>query len=81
MGIGAFLLRNAVKDLLDLASMLPTRLIKDDTNEVREENRRKALSELLLLFGLRSGPGGLLVISGICLLAWICFSVLPTFRI
>jgi len=35
MGIGAFLLRHSVKDVSDLASVLPTRSLKEDTIEVR----------------------------------------------
>lgn len=45
MGIGAVLLRSAVKDASDLSSALPTRHIQEDTNEIRETNRSKALNE------------------------------------
>jgi len=80
MGIGAYLLRNAVKDASDLASALPTRLIREDTSEVREANRRKALLETLRLLALRSAPGALLVICGAGVLILICSSVLPMLR-
>jgi hypothetical protein len=77
IGIGAFLLRNAVKDALDLAAALPTRSIKDDTNETRESNRHRALQETLLLLAVRSVPGGILAIFGAVLLAWIFCKFLP----
>ena len=79
MGIGAFLLRNAVRDALGLAAALPTRPIKEDTNETRESNRRRALRETLLLLAVRSVPGGILAIFGAVLLAWICCKYLPIF--
>jgi hypothetical protein len=81
IGIGAFLLRNAVKDASDLASELPTRLIREDTSEVREANRRKALSEMLWLLTIRSAPGGILVIVGAGLLIWVCCKLLAIFRV
>ena len=77
MGIGAFLLRNAVKDTLDLASTLPTYPLKDDTSEVRKTNRRKVLAEILGLLAVRSMPGIILVICGAFLLIWICLKFLP----
>ncbi len=72
MGIGAFLLRNAVKDVSDLASTLPTRPLKEDSNETRESNRHKARNEMLLLLGVRSVPGCAVVIFGAGFLIWIC---------
>jgi len=76
MVIGAYLLRNAVKDASDLASALPTRLIKEDTSEARESNRRKALYELVSLLVIRMAPGTLLVISGVGLMLWIFCNLL-----
>jgi hypothetical protein len=81
IGIGAFLLRNAVKDASELASALPTRFIKEDTSEAREANRRKALRETVWLLMLRSSAGGLLVACGAGLLIWICVKLLPEFRV
>ncbi len=81
MGIGAIALHNAVKDSSDLASELPTRLIKEDTSDVRESNRRKALFEMLLLLTFRSIPGAVLVLTGIGLLIWTCCLLLPMFRV
>jgi hypothetical protein len=80
MGIGAFLLRNAVKDTSELASALPTRFVKEDTSEARETNRRKALWETLLLLILRASTGSILVICGAGLLVWTCVELLPMFR-
>jgi hypothetical protein len=80
MGIGAFLLRNAVKDTLDLASMLPTYPLKEDTSEVRQANRRRVLSETLRILTFRSTPGSILVICGAGLLVWICLKFLPLLR-
>ena len=80
MAIGAFLLRNAVQDASDLASALPTLLVREDTSEVREANRRKALVETLWLVALRSAPGILLVICGACALILICSIMLPMYR-
>jgi hypothetical protein len=77
MGIGAFLLRNAVKDTSDLASALPTRLLKEDTSESRESNRCKALCDMLWLLTFRSAPGVVLVVSGAGVLIWICLKLLP----
>jgi hypothetical protein len=77
MGIGAFVLRNAVKDASELASALPTRLIKDDTSEARESTRWKALLEMLWLLGLRSIPGGVLIICGAGVFIWTCAKLLP----
>jgi hypothetical protein len=79
MGIGAFLLRNAVNDASDLASALPTRLIKDDTSEARESTRWKALIETLWLLGLRSMPGSVLIICGAGVFVWTCARLLPLF--
>ena len=79
MGIGAFLLRNAVKDASDFASTLPTRLIREDTSEARDSNRRAALSEALWLLALRSAPGTILIICGAGLLIWSCRKLLPIF--
>jgi hypothetical protein len=81
MGIGAFLLRYSVKDASDLASLLPTRSINEDTNEMRELNRRKARNEMLLLLGVRSVPGFAVVLFGAGFLVWICCKFLPIFRI
>jgi hypothetical protein len=81
MGFGAFLLRYSVKDAADLASVLPTRPIKEDTNEVRESNRRKALNEILLLLAIRSAPGSAVVIFGAGFLIWICCRFLTIFRV
>lgn len=79
ISIGAFLLRNAVKDASDLASTLPTRSMSEDTSEAREANRRNALFEILRLVALRSVPGGTLIIAGVCFLFWIFFKLLPIF--
>ena len=79
MGVGAFLLHNAVNDASDLASALPTRLIKDDTSEARESTRRKALFEMLWLLGLRSIPGSILIICGAVVFIWTCAKLLPIF--
>jgi hypothetical protein len=76
MVIGAFLLRNAVKDASDLASELPTRLVKEDTSEAREANRRKALRELVSLLVIRMAPGATLAISGVGLIFWIFCNLL-----
>jgi hypothetical protein len=81
MGIGAFVLRNTVKDASDLASALPTRFVKEDTSENRESNRGKALREMLFLLAVRSAPGAILVILGAGLLAWICCKSLPIFPV
>jgi hypothetical protein len=81
MGIGAILLRNSVREASDLASMLPTRPIKEDTTEGRETNRRKAILETLLLLAFRSAPGVLLVVCGAGVLVWVCSRFLPMFRI
>jgi len=81
MGIGAFLLRSTVKDASDLASALPTRPLKEDTNEIRESNRDKARDELLLLLAIRSAPGSLIVIFGACFLVWICCKFLTVFHV
>lgn len=77
IGIGAFVLRNAVRDVTDLASTLPTRLISEDTSEVRESNRRKALGDVICLLIARSLPGGILMICGAFLLVWMCLKLLP----
>jgi len=81
MGIGAFLLRYSVKDASDLASVLPTRPLKEDTNEVRESNRRKGLNEMLLILGVRSAPGSVVVIFGAAFLVWICCKFLTIFHV
>ena len=81
MGIGAFLLRDTVRDASALASALPTRALKEDTSEVRASNRSKALGEMLLLLAVRSAPGALLVIFGASFLAWICCKFLLAFRV
>jgi Flp pilus assembly protein TadG len=70
LGIGALLLRNAMKDASDLAAQLPTRLIKEDSSDAREANRRKAFSETLWLLIIRAVPGGLVLIFGAILLIW-----------
>jgi hypothetical protein len=77
MGVGAFLLRNAAKDASEIASSLPTRFLAEDTSEARESNRRKALLEMLGLLALRSAPGAVLIIGGVCFLFWICLRLLP----
>jgi hypothetical protein len=76
LGIGALLLSGAVKDASDLASSLPTRLATEDTSEAREANRRKALQETIWLLAIRTAPGGMLLVSGICLLVWIYWKLL-----
>jgi hypothetical protein len=76
IGIGALLLGNMVKDTSDLASGLPTRLIKEDTSEAREANRQKALWDLLRLLIVRAAPGAMLVICGAGLLIWIICKLL-----
>ena len=75
-GIGAFLLRNAVKDSLDIAAALPTHSMKEDTNELRETNRCRALREMLLLIAVRSAPGWVVVFVGVVFLIWICSKLL-----
>ncbi len=80
MGIGAFLLRNAVKDVSDIVAMLPTRSLKEDTQELREANRASALRETLWVLAVRSAPGSVLVILGAVLLAWLSLKHLPSFR-
>ena len=80
MGIGAFLLRNVVKDVSDLASTLPTRHLKEDTGEIRQLNRQKARNEMLLLLAVRSAPGCAVLIFGAVFLVWICRKFLPTFQ-
>lgn len=79
MGIGAFLLRNAVKDALDLTSALPTYPLTEDTSERRRSNRRNALLETLWLLAFRSIPGVVLVGCGAILLIWTCCKLIPTF--
>jgi hypothetical protein len=81
MGIGAFLLRNAARDSLDIAATLPTRSLKEDTNETRESNRRKAFCEMLLLIAVRSVLGAAVVIFGAIFLIWICSKFLALFHV
>ncbi len=78
LGIGAFLLRNAVKDASDLISQLPTRFV-EDTSAARKSNRRTAYWELLSLLCVRSLPGGLLVFCGVGLLVWILYMSMSLF--
>ena len=61
--------------------MLPTHPIKEDTNEVRELNRRKALNEMLLILGVRSVPGRLVVIFAAAFLVWVCYKILTIFHV
>ena len=79
MGIGALLLHQAGKDVLDLAAALPTLSLKEDTNDARVMNRRKALYKMLLLLALRSGPSWFAVVFSAGFLIWMCF--LPHFRV
>jgi len=79
MGIGAFLLRQAGKDVLELVASLPTLSLKEDTSEARVTNRRNALCEMLVLFALRSGPGWLAVIFSASFLIWVCCKFSPHF--
>jgi hypothetical protein len=74
--IGALLLRKAVQDTLELVSLLPTRLFTEDTREAREANRRKALCETICLLGIRTAPGSMLVVCGICLLILVFWKLL-----
>jgi hypothetical protein len=80
IGIGAVLLHNAAKEASDLVSVLPTLLLKEDTSEAREANRRKARREMLLFLSVRSAPGGVLLVSGAGLLIWTCYRLIPIFN-
>lgn len=68
--VAAFLLRNSVDDVSRLASQLPTRLVRDDSSETREANRRTALSELTWLLAIRTIPGIILVVCSMGLLIY-----------
>jgi hypothetical protein len=81
MGIGAFLLHQAVKDASDLATGLPTLPLKEDTSEARATNRRKALREVLFLLSVRSFPGWFLVIFSAGFLIWISRKLLIFFHV
>src|SRR5262245_51181835 len=70
LGIGALLLRNAMKDASDLAAQLPTRVLKEDSSKARETNRQKAFSETLWLLIIRALPGVLVLVCGAILLVW-----------
>jgi hypothetical protein len=81
MGIGAFLLRNVMRDSLDVVAVLPTRPMREDTNEIRESNRRSACREMLLLIAVRSIPGGIVVIFGAGFLIWMCSKLLALLHV
>jgi hypothetical protein len=77
IAVGAIILRSVSSDVLELIVQLPTGSTKEDTTDGRERIRRRARSEIICLVALRSWPGWLLIVSGVVLLGYSVFTLLP----